>query len=299
MDKFVYGGTDTCWIFVSDSDDSVQENVRHMYDIIYAIDVLKSKGVHDSCIKVFTNYTLLDLKLFGHPEALGLSTIQDVLNSTHFEKAMVVVTGHGSHLGIAGGNLSPFGLTNAVRSINGIKSGTIVLCQCYAGVFNFLDAAKPKPDLALVGATNLNISLSVGINHELKQIDETVASEGWVANLFMYYFFTWIKNPEDIDGDGEKSLCDAFKYSGINTGRHISSNKSLLFIKANELNNQFSSLLAAVKLFNNEPSTPEEFDTYTKFLDVCTKLEENTSLLHLNQEPWLLHATKSRHILFE
>jgi hypothetical protein len=85
--------------------------------------------------------------------------------------------------------------------------GVIVLTQCYAGIFNYLDALE-SPQLVVIGATNLNPSVSAEIKlpKAMQLEDGSTGKDKWSANIFALGFFAWLANPLDLDGDGATNL---------------------------------------------------------------------------------------------
>src|SRR4051812_6817716 len=82
-----------------------------------------------------------------------------------YDVAVATVTGNGHQTGIGkpGAGLTPQQLCDSLRTVPTLKLGVMVLCQCYAGIFNYVDA-RSAPPLVLIGATNLHLSLSAGLS---------------------------------------------------------------------------------------------------------------------------------------
>jgi hypothetical protein len=76
-------------------------------------------------------------------EIFKTSEVSDKILQKNPDKLVVVVTGHGSDLGInALPPISPFALIESLKNIAGLTYGLVVLGQCYAGIFNFLEVKK-------------------------------------------------------------------------------------------------------------------------------------------------------------
>lgn len=288
----VVGGKDTCWVFISDSDE-----VRHLYDIIHSVSVLRGKGVSLDAIKIFTNFQYADMYTspFSCPQSFLLNDLPRQFSLLKECKHIVItVTGHGRIDGVGALNTAfqPSELVSSVRAIPDLCCGIIVLCQCYAGIFNFMDASS-KPPVVLVGATNLNSSLSppISLSHPLLGTGDSKL-EGWHANAFMFYFFKWLQTPIDIDGDGCASLIDAYKYAGSASTSEISSIKTKLFIRAQELSVELLTYKEKAKL------APVSLADELKSKATNDELTNLISIINVNQEPWLLHANLARRLLF-
>ena len=281
--------TNTCWLFISDSNEP-----RHLNDIIYAAAMLKSRGVATGDIYVFTDHPLAAT----HLAPFGLTTIHPVAAFTtipatlsRYNAAVTVVTGHGHPLGIGspGVILSPSALFAAVRSIPRIAVGVVVLGQCFAGIFNFPEATQPPP-LVVLGATNLNMSLSADITlvHPVVDLSGAPALSGWAANIFLIHLFRWIAQPVDVDGDGALTLMDAYKFAGTQSNQHLVGLKSGLFVEVDKESAHVQRLEAATN-----PPTPQ------LVIDAARQtLQRHLETLHLHQEPWVLNAHQARDVRF-
>lgn len=292
--------TQTNWIFVAGG----AAEQRHLDDIIFGALVLIKNGVSPTAIHIFTDHP----KASNHFEELEMdeqikplsaffTSIKDIGGSEH---CVVIVSGHGSPEGIPiieGEKvitISPSAFLDAVRSVKDIKTATIVLGQCYAGIFNFLDA-RTEPKLSVLGATNLYSSLSspLGLMQPLTTPKGKEIISAWNANLFLAFFFLWFLHPRDVDGDGKLTLLDAFKFAGTESNRHVQSAKI-------NLNSQVDS--AKKKFDEHTASTPPEgidvIQFETEKLLTLKALESNIkelmSLIYTHQEPWILHPDLAR-----
>ncbi|MDI9314300.1 MAG: hypothetical protein QM529_06475 [Hydrotalea sp.] len=117
-----------------------------------------------------------------------------------------VVSSHGSVEGGIDEIINPNHLIKKISDIKGLTSGLVLLGQCFSGIFNLPNQDK----ICVIGASSFYPSISRA------QIDEKCH---WIANVFLYYFSQWIKNPQDIDGDEEKSIADAYKYTTYHTNK--------------------------------------------------------------------------------
>jgi len=278
----------TTWIFISDSDEN-----RHLYDIIFAVDVLRRRGVADERVLVFTDHPQAALQFAPYGiRHRALSEIGPTLATRRGgPAALLATTGHGRSDGIGAGRtvLTPHGLLSAVRRIPGLKRGVLVLGQCFAGIFDQVDA-KADPELVLMGAARLNMSLSVPIKlaAPLRQRDQSEGLCTWSANLFLLKFFEWIATPLDVDGDGCLTLSDAYKHAGVQTNRDLVQIKSSLYLEVRDLASRVD--LLGAKLKGPSPSDDDRLahDAVTR------QLQQRLEILHLHQEAWLLHAHLAR-----
>lgn len=277
----------TCWLFVSDSNES-----RHLFDIVYAADGLKRRGVSANDILVFTDHhaPTPHLAPYGLSQVSSLSSFEARVGTLQdYEIATIVVTGHGRPDGIGESQLviSPYALLRSTRTIPGLQIGIGILGQCFAGIFNLMDA-REKPEVVLIGATNLNTSLSAAVNlaSPILQADGSPGLSSWLANIFLLEFFSWLSAPTDVDGDGALTLLDGYKFAGARSNAGLISIKSGLYVEATKL----VDLIKALQTAN--PVNMLAVEAARK------KLQITLETLHLHQEPWLLHANRAREVLF-
>lgn len=97
---------------------------------------------------------------------------------------------------------------NAIHLNSIIRSASVILVQCFAGVFNYTNTTKKDSkgktvhtNICLLGVSHLNSSLSGLVPISINQ-----KNVSWVANIFLFHFFDWILNPQDIDGDSKNTL---------------------------------------------------------------------------------------------
>lgn len=268
------------FVFISNSTE-----VRHLKDIAFGVKVLSNKGVSASSIVVFSNdpQAVVMLRSYGVNQVWALSDVASKLQSLSSDHVLVTVTGHGAPIGIDD-TLGPANLCRHVRSIDGLHSGIVVLCQCFAGVFNYALAAE-NPQLVLIGATNLTSSLSAPISMDTSPGYESLGQ--WSANLFMINLFSWINDPVDIDGDGHFTILDAYKYAGAYANQHVANVKGRIFTELQQL---YVTLMSQKLDQEVNPSVQNEMKVAATQRLIDTKLE----IIHVSQEPWLLHANLAR-----
>jgi hypothetical protein len=276
---------ETCWLFVSDSAEP-----RHLHDIVYAVDVLRHRGVPQANIIVFADGELqaTHLKPYGMSDVHPVASLPEVIASLSKATSLVLVsTGHGTEHGIgrSGGVLTPHQLVAAIRACPNVTVAAVVLCQCFAGVFNLVDATT-EPPLVVIGATNLNMSLSIplALAHPLKQADGTDGLQRWSANIFMAEFFRWIGKPVDVDGDGWLTLADAYKAAGVSSNHEVRRIKAELFLEAHELAEELRALKSSTS------SDPRPQSEQLRAQGLRDLLDQHLQMLHLHQEPWLMNG---------
>jgi hypothetical protein len=275
------------WLFVSSS-----REPRHLFDIVYAVDVLRKRGVPDSAISVFSDHPkpLTFLAPFGVTQVHALQELESTAKSlAPASTAVVVVTGHGGPFGIGDGNshVSPCSLLRVARSVPNVRACVLVLGQCFAGVFNYLDALSAPP-VVILGATNLNSSVSTAV--QLKNPIAPVAQgaqplASWSANLFLLRFFEWVLAPHDVDGDNDVTLVDAYKYAGALAQNEVVKGKGGLFRAAQRL---------SLELIAMEHAGADPLQRAAR----SQLLEQQLELLYNHQEAWLLNAHFARIVSF-
>jgi hypothetical protein len=278
--------TNTLWVFVSCSHEP-----RHLYDIIFAVDCLRHRGIADAQILVFVDHPTpgQHLHAYGIEAVFPVTSLGAVLATARaHEHVVVTVAGHGSIVGLGRENapVRPAALIRATRSVPGIERATLLVTQCFGGIFNLLDAST-KPEMVTIGATNLNPSASLGIelNKPLLQRDGSPGIANWSANIFMMGFFSWLRSPTDVDGDGRMTMLDAYKHAGASSNEQLRQAKSGLFLHARKL-------ASDLELARASGALPITLDA------IELKLQRALSSLHLHQEAWLLHASLARRIQF-
>ncbi len=150
------------------------------------------------------------------------SELTEIIRTNLDYKHMVLfVLGHGSQEGIASSpkDITPHSLFSSVKESSSLETATIYLGQCYAGLFNHMNAlacvkedGNKSPSIIVLGATGLYASISSSITEKIKE-----SNVRWSANIFLYYVFLWFKNPLDKDGDLHFTIIDSFKYAGLMT----------------------------------------------------------------------------------
>lgn len=290
--SFLYSKENTVWVFVA----AGNAEARHIWDILWGITVLKRKGVKDSQIFVFSDFSHMNTNLntFGITQNLFHAKYlkSELQKLSAFDHLVMIVSGHGNHHGlpVSGSKLTPNDLVGAIRSCQNLKSGTMILGQCYAGVFNFLPASK-EPEIVIVGATNLHSSLSstIKLNHPIHCPNSKYVLNSWLANIFLFYIFEWLLNPLDIDGDGRHTVSDLYKYAGVHANQHLLNLKAELALTYDKW------CIEAKQQLEEHQSKVKELPEI-ELKSITSQLHNNLTNLYLHQEPWILHANLSRGI---
>lgn len=288
----------TFWVFISDSTES-----RHVYDVIHAVSVLYKKGVSDKDIRYFTddNQAVKYTSSFGCPDPLPIASLDSELKATEgYKNLFIIVGGHGGAEGVGHPvKISPYYLTVLSRSAPGVEFVSIVLAQCFAGVFNFIDA-RSEPPIVMLGAANLGSSLSIPINFPLVSTSGSSIT-GWAANSFMFHLFRWLLTPKDIDGDGRVSLLDAYKASGSSASVDIIAAKPNTFLESQTTAVELQAVRTRLQKEADDAANQMRSPNYDpadllSYQALNTKLSQMVGLLHVSQEPWLLHADLARKV---
>jgi hypothetical protein len=284
---------DTTWLFLSGSDEE-----RFLDDISFGIQCLTYRGVlanniilsvdQRSPLNIISSHQYL-----GKMEIFKTSEVSDKILQKNPDKLVIVVTGHGSDLGIdALPPISPFALIESLKNIAGLTYGLVVLGQCYAGIFNFLEVKKidqvskkvVKPEICIMGATDLATSISATVDISSINILKTFScTHQWSANLFLLFFMWCVAEPVDIDGDSRNTIIDAYKSAGIRTNGSLASHKKDAFLA-------FSDAIAT--------STASKLVQDPALSLLASKAKQDLAIacetILINQNPWILHANLAR-----
>lgn len=280
------GGPDTCWIFVS-----ATQEARHLDDLVFCVDILRRRGVKNDRVLVFTDHAAASTHLTPHNIATihALSDMGSVLRAVDARYAVAVCGGHGAPFGLRAGsgtNVSPHTLLTSVASVQSLEVAVILLCQCYAGSFHFMDSSHGGKKFVVIGSTNFYPTLSSSVT-----LGTPISAAGapalatWQANVYQLNLFGWIGNPQDIDGDGELTLVDAYKFAGIATIQAIQNIWVGAFSSLQQKQKELADAEAAGK-------SKVELDAYRD------AIKDIASMLYNIQEPWLLNARLAPQIGF-
>ena len=157
--------SNTLWVFISGNDES-----RFIGDIRFGLTVLKSKGINDENIRIFIDgeQNLIHARFgeeLGSNEVLSISLLEEELIKDAYKNVVLFTTGHGNEFGLDGNNpVSPHELLRIVRAIPNLERGLFVIGQCYAGIFNYVEAKPAKnktgAEFCILGSAGFSPSLS-------------------------------------------------------------------------------------------------------------------------------------------
>jgi len=261
------------WVFLCEEDG---QSPRFMFDVRLFAESLKSKqdGIDDNMYFFASNSDAMKNLLAEK----GINT-DKVFHYSKFEEEMrklnnipflgCVVSSHGDINGAV--NIKPNQILSLIQNIPGLTDALLLLGQCYSGIFNMPRQSK----VCVIGASNFCPSISANIENI-----------GWTANVFLYFFAKWLKNPNDVDGDGQMTLLDAYKFASYHT------NNALNEIKA-DLSRQFHIWCTeevkklnnlANEILNDKGNNPKDMALYKMS---SMKLENLLSIYHNSQESWI------------
>jgi hypothetical protein len=288
---------DTVWVFISGSDEE-----RFLDDIAFGVQCLIYRGFLTNNILLFVDQQspLSILTSYPYPDGIEIFETREFREQVlrrNLRNLVVVVTGHGSSSGIdASPSISPCELLESVKAVPNLIYGLIVLGQCYAGTFNFLEARKidqvsnkiVPPEICIIGATDLTFSVSVPVNISSDNILQNfLCTLDWNANLFLFFFMFQVAMPKDIDGDGITTVIDAYKAAGIFTNERLLNTKQQAFFS-------FSQTLLTSTISQLVQGGMASLLAGRAKQDLATACDT----ILINQNPWILHANLARQLIF-
>ncbi|HYP89218.1 MAG TPA: hypothetical protein VEQ59_13720 [Polyangiaceae bacterium] len=285
---------DALWVFVACS-----QEPRHLHEIVFAISVLRRRGVPEERMLVFVDHArpepYFEPYRIRHVFAFGELAARLARGPTS-GFAIVVIGGHGAELGLvpknAGAPFKATALYAAISAIPGVSVGVVLLTQCFGGIFHYTKA-DGHPALVVMGGANLNLSLSMNIElpAPLPQASGTPGLSSWAANVFAYDFFTWVDEQHDVDGDGALTVMDAFKYAGAKSNIRVRESKVPGFLAVQDQSQVFRQALDTYKQAKAAGGSPSELLVKRMTVEAAyTKLQERVEFLYSSQEPWILNA---------
>lgn len=288
----------TKWVLLLSSSGDAEE--RHIWDISFGVFCLESAGISPNNIFIYVdgrNRTYINQIISNatkHDYTIKESSdlFSDQKENLH-ENMVLFVTGHGSIDGIdASPPITPFSLIKLIKESPKLESAIVYLGQCVAGIFNYVPAGKYKgswvekgPEVILVGATNLHNSLSRST--EEKFLNESFI---WVANLFLLYVFKWITAPVDVDGDGQTTIIDSYKYAGVMSHGASKVIKISTFAHSLTLHEEW---ISAKKNYEKDPN---DLMLKLKFKAAEQKYINALDARYTHQECWVLNSIPAQSI---
>ena len=271
---------DAAWVLVA-SGGPGGDVVRFSRDLAYVYEAICAAGVAAGQIRILIDNPMMGLVLAreGVPQAATAPVTQAAVTFSALTTSGfvgVVVSGHGNHQAIA--TQEPIRSTEMLRwmaSVPGATTGALVLGQCYAGVFRYVDARTPPP-IAVMGATNFEASFSMtNVPRRRSAIDD------WLANPFLVNFADWLAAPVDVDGDGVCTLLDAYRHASVKTMERL----------------HHARVIGAVRFKEDVLEKRAAFDAEgdpAKKAALGGELETAVSILFGRPEPWIMGADEAR-----
>lgn len=215
----------------------------------------------------------------------------DQAQNTH-DNLVMFITGHGGLNGLdAAPAITPHALLSGIKYSPSLKQAVVYLGQCYAGIFNFVEAgAKSRtnpvtgPDIIFIGATNLHESLSHSTSEML-----LTGPQSWPANLFLLFTFKWFLRPMDVDGDGKFTIIDCYKFAGAVSNMANKRLKAESFPQTYHLQQKWES---AKHAHEQQPSPT----TSANLEAAATLYTKHLEIMYVHQECWILNALPSQRI---
>lgn len=275
----------TFWVFIS-----ATREPRHLTDIVVAVMALRQTGVPDANVLVFTDHPAPRGYLSQHQisQVYGLNELRSRLADVEARYVVATCGGHGSRAGLQADSttISPTELFEAVRSVRGAETAVVLLAQCYAGVFNYVDATAGRPNLVVLGSAMFYPTLSIPVRSTSGgRIKEASKLRPWSANVYQFNFFEWLACPVDVDGDGRCSLVDAYKYAAVRTVEDLSKVWIQMLIDLPKRQSAYDRAIAEGRSLLE-----------TEALRMLVR--QAAEVLYYIQEPWLLNARLASRIVF-
>ncbi|EPI4980573.1 hypothetical protein ACS6VG_002497 [Raoultella planticola] len=292
----------TKWVlFLSTSEHDPED--RHIQDLVYGLMCLEKAGISSDDIFIYVDgqnrQNIINLFSIATQNQYAISRTDDFfsdLQANVYENLVMFVTGHGSERGIdAAVPITPYMLINALKEAPNLDKVVVYLGQCYAGVFNYVNAGRGRgndrhsPDIILIGATNLHESLSSPTQEQFPN-----GNLLWVANLFLLHVFRWISEPHDIDGDGHNTIMDSYKYAGVGSNRHNKQSKTNSFgdmVDAHVMHKQ-AAYNAGIRTGNPQTDAQNQLI----FMAARSKYFSLLSVNYVHQECWILNSYPAQQI---
>ena len=124
------------------------------------------------------------------------------------DNLIIVTSCHGSYEGIdSKTKIQPFPFVSALNKNPYAKCIVVMFGQCYSGIFDYSKLNCDNKQIVLMGASGMNATASVGFKVSINGKEQI-----WSGNTAVFYFFEWMTNPRDIDGDNQTTILDLYKY---------------------------------------------------------------------------------------
>ena len=265
------------WVFIAEMD---RDLPRFLFDIQNFAEKLKAKQSDNDSNFYFFVDNVEQLKSVLAQKNISTDKVYEI---SQFKTEMgklsgipflgCVVSSHGNIEGAA--TLNPNKILSCIKNIPGLTDGLLLLGQCFAGVFNTPTTSK----ICVIGASNFCESLSAKFSEV-----------SWCANIFLYFFSRWFieNNNQDVDGDGNCSILDAYKYASFHTSLLLQNVKAQF---SKNFHIWCTDEVKKLQDISNQIIAPKEGQNIVELQAVYKstqlELDRNLSLYHNNQEPWI------------
>lgn len=287
----------TKWVlFLSDP----EPEIRFMADLAFGVKCLEDAGVNNSDIFVYMDgqpAQVSGVLALGSDHQYQIKTsdefFTDSVNNTH-ENMVMFVTGHGSPHGIHGVvPITPNRLVSCIKNMPALNNAIVYLGQCYAGLFNYVNAGREgeSADIIFVGATNLHESLSLSTTEQFLHQPIT-----WFANVFLLHIFKWISSPSDVDGDGRVTVMDSYKYAGVHSNISNKLFKTQCFSEMVDQHHEYKQLEAIASVSTGNPTI--DMSNRIDLQAAHEKYQHSLGTHYVHQECWILNSRPAQQIEF-
>jgi hypothetical protein len=162
-------------------------------------------------------------------------------------------------------NIKPEALLKEINGVPGLTDGLLVLGQCFSGIFNMPKQSK----VCVIGASNFYPSISS------PNIEN---SDSWIANVFLYYFAKWLREPYDVDGDDQNTILDAYKYTSYHTN---------LFLTQTKIDSSKTFDKWCTQEYIDIIQKPQNLQSSLDYVQRMNTLDNKLPLYHNHQEAWI------------
>ena len=198
----------TKFVFIVTSKKQTED--RFFFDVQYFVNIIKTKQndidiiANEDRADICAKCPNLAIANFVKPEN-ALSHI----SNCNCENLFIIVNCHGGlPLGIDSTvPLQSIPFTEAIKSSSATNI-IVLFCQCYAGIYSYVDISHNDKSIVYIGSTGMRPSLSIVFDPD---------SMPWAANITLIFMAVWMKSPFDIDGDGEFSIADMYMFVSAST----------------------------------------------------------------------------------
>lgn len=277
---------------------------RHIWDLVFGLMCLERAGVSHNDIFLYIDDSMDKLSSFlamgtTHSYQVKTSEMFFTEASQNIHKNLVMfITGHGSPEGIHGAQpIAPSKLVSTIKGMPSLDNAIVYLGQCYAGLFNYVKAgragggANKEAEIILIGATNLHESLSHPTKEEF--LTDSIA---WPANLFLLHVFKWITSPIDVDGDGQITVMDSYKYAGVYSNMSNKRFKTRGFTQMIDQHQEYKKCEAAAKIVTGNWVADMLSELELKAAN--EKYQNSLNVHYVHQECWILNSYPAQKIAF-